>query len=131
MTIIALILAVVSGFVGIKVDSWTTLKRLGLPSECPALFLATEGICHLIMWTLFLAAVVTLFLTNLAWWMCAPLALAAISLALFVGHHIALRKFRSVIRNRMESEKNEAIRRMYSDELAMKGSELLKRRAPH
>ena len=129
MTIIALILGVVSGFIGTKVDSWTTLKRLGLASECPALFLGTEGICHLVMWTLFLAAVVALFLTNLAWWMCAVIALAAITLALFVGHCIALRKYRSIIRNRMEREKNEAIRRKYSDELAMSGSELLKRRA--
>jgi len=129
MTIIALILAVVSVCVGIKVDSWTTLKRLGLASECPALFLATEGFCHVIMWTLFLAAVVTFFLTNVAWWMCAPIALSAITLALFVGHCIALRKYRVVIRNRMEREENEVIRKEYSHELAMSGSELLKRRA--
>ena len=131
MTIIALIFAVVSGFTGIKVDSWTTLRRLGLAAECPALFLATEGICHLIMWTLFLAAAVTLFLTNLAWWMCAPIVLAVITLALFVGHSIALRKYREDIRNRMAGEKNEAIRKRYSDELAMSGPELLKRRPDH
>ena len=129
MTIIALILAVVSGFIGIKVDSWTTLRRLGLASKCPALFLATEGICHLIMWTLYLATAVTLCLANLAWWMCAPLALAAISLALFFGHNIALRKYRAVIRKRMEREENEVMRKKYSDELAMRDSELLKRRA--
>lgn len=129
MILLALICTLFAGFIGMKVDCWTTLRRLGLASECPGFSPPTYGIWHLAMWALFLAMGVTLFMTNLAWWMCLPLVFAVVSFSLFLGHKAALRKYREVLRTRLAGEKGHAKKQAYRDELAMSDLELLRWRA--